>query len=99
MARASATERNTARLFMPVPALLKPEYPDHAALARMLSDVFYIVGRRSHVCWIVRDHVAGKQVPVATDSRVYGDVLLAVRRAIGDRIADDARADLELGKH
>src|SRR5262245_14180652 len=85
-----------ARAFMSAPSKSEPEDPDHAALARVSPDVFHVVRGRAHVGRIVRDDIAGEQVPVATDSRVHRDVLLAVRRPIGDRVADDARAHLEL---
>src|SRR5689334_19647213 len=48
----------------------------------------------------VRGHVAGdERAHVATDARVDGDVLLAVGARVRDRIADHARADLELPEH
>src|SRR6476659_1921902 len=77
---------------------LEPEDPDDATLAGVPSDVLVGVGRRAHVGGIVGADVSREQEPVATDAGVDSHVLLPVRTTIGDRVAHDTGADLELGK-
>src|SRR5262245_21029933 len=85
-----------ARVLMSVLPKLETEDPHDAALARVPPDVFHVVGHRTHVCRIAREHVAREQEPVAADAGINGDVLLAIRATISDRITHHAGTDLEL---
>src|ERR1700730_2134821 len=65
----------------------------------MPRDVLHEIRRRSHVSRIIRANVARKECPIATDSRIHGNVLTAVRASAGHGIAHDPRADLEFRQH
>ena len=81
--------------FMSCPRWLQPEDPHDAALTRMAPDVLHEIRRRPHIRGIVRAHISREQEPVTAESCIDGNVLLAIRSAIRDRVADDARADFE----
>src|SRR4051794_36467674 len=80
------------------PSPSEPEDPDDAALAGMPSDVLVGVGRRAHVSRIIGADISREQEPVATDAGVDRYVLFTIRAAVGDRVAHDTGADLELGQ-
>src|SRR6185312_13554890 len=94
----AATSVMTCLVGMIASSPLEPEDPDDAALAGVPPDVLVGVGRRAHVRGIVGADISREQEPVATNAGVDRYVLFSIRPAIGDRVAHDTGADLELGE-
>src|SRR4051812_36374948 len=89
----------SAKIANAMRTLREAEDIERSSLVRCLLEVSHCVDEAERGGAIARVKVTGNdRTGPATDSGQYRDILVAVRPAIGDRLADDSRAGLELPK-